>query len=74
MTERAKISGYVTITGEPESRLKHIRPCTKCSCSGIYLDYAGPGIHGGITTSCKECKGKGWIYEYWDDPVVGSTE
>jgi len=35
--------------------------CTKCSGCGFYLDYAGPGIAGGIKVPCKPCGGTGWI-------------
>jgi hypothetical protein len=35
-------------------------PCTACSCSGVYIDYAGPGVPGGIAVPCKKCGGKGW--------------
>ena len=35
-------------------------PCAKCSCTGIYVDYAGPGVSGGILTGCEKCGGKGW--------------
>ena len=35
-------------------------PCTTCSCSGIYVDYAGPNVGGGVGVQCKACGGKGW--------------
>lgn len=36
-------------------------PCKACSSSGIYVDYADPGVVGGIATACKECGGRGWV-------------
>ncbi len=37
-------------------------PCTACSCSGIYVDYAGPSAQGyGYGIACKTCGGKGWV-------------
>ena len=32
--------------------------CTKCSGTGIYIDYAGPDI-GGIIVNCNACNGTG---------------
>jgi hypothetical protein len=37
--------------------------CKKCCGCGFYLDYAGPGIPGGIKVKCKSCKGTGWVDE-----------
>ena len=34
--------------------------CTACSCSGVYIDYAGPGVPGGIAVACRKCGGTGW--------------
>ena len=35
-------------------------PCTACSCSGVYVDYAGPDVAGGIAVACRKCGGTGW--------------
>lgn len=35
-------------------------PCSACSCSGVYVDYAGPGV-GGVSVSCNGCGGAGWV-------------
>lgn len=51
----------LTLIGLESPKPKRLVPCTRCSCSGIYLDYAGPGVAGGIATSCKACRGKGWV-------------
>ena len=34
--------------------------CTACSCTGVYVDYAGPGVAGGVAVACGKCGGKGW--------------
>ena len=42
-------------------------PCSKCSCSGIYIGYGGFN-NPAITMKCKFCNGKGWIYP--DDMIT----
>jgi len=37
------------------------RPCTSCSCTGLYVDYAGPGVFGGVGVPCATCGGRGWV-------------
>lgn len=34
--------------------------CTDCASTGFYLDYAGPGIAGGVKVPCRGCGGRGW--------------
>ena len=41
-----------------EEKMKQI--CTACSGSGIYIDYAGPDIVGGIVVNCSVCNGTGY--------------
>jgi hypothetical protein len=36
-------------------------PCSACSCTGKYVDYAGPGVPGGVLVPCKSCDGRGWV-------------
>lgn len=36
-----------------------MKPCTKCSCSGTYVDYAGPGMY--LAVPCSACQGNGWV-------------
>jgi hypothetical protein len=41
-----------------------LKPCTQCSCSGVYVGWAGPSnssMYPAYVCSC--CKGKGWIEE-----------
>lgn len=41
-----------------------LKPCTQCSCSGIYIGYRGPTTSGTYPAyACIACKGKGWIEE-----------
>ncbi len=35
--------------------------CTTCAGCGFYLDYAGPGVTGGLCVPCKPCNGAGWV-------------
>ncbi len=50
------MSALLVATSEP------LVPCTTCSCSGIYVDYAGPNAQGyGYAVPCKTCDGKGWV-------------
>ena len=44
----------------PEMSEWPVEPCKACSNSGWYVDYAGPGVTGGILVECKKCGGKGW--------------
>jgi len=37
--------------------------CPKCAGCGFYLDYAGPGVPGGIKVPCSKCEGTGWAKE-----------
>jgi DnaJ-class molecular chaperone len=37
-----------------------LKPCTTCACSGVHVDYAGPGV-GGVAVACKACGGRGWV-------------
>ena len=34
-------------------------PCTRCSQSGVYVDYGGP-LNPHVITHCPDCHGTGW--------------
>jgi hypothetical protein len=34
-------------------------PCAACSCTGIYVEYAGPD-YASVPVACEKCGGKGW--------------
>lgn len=47
-----------------------LKPCSKCSCSGYYVDYLGYNnistsaiINNSTLSICKICNGKGWLEE-----------
>lgn len=57
-----KISGPWPSTSWPQlPPLRDPAPCTRCACSGVYVDYAGPGIVGGVAATCSSCNGRGWV-------------
>jgi hypothetical protein len=39
-----------------------MKPCTRCSCSGHYVDYGGFDC-GGVLVPCEACNGAGWVSE-----------
>ena len=37
-----------------------MKPCTACSCSGVYVGYAGADASPTVV-QCSACKGRGWL-------------